>query len=308
MEWDLYVTSQTVRIATRRSPLALWQAEHVKSLLLNQYRDIRCELIALHTEGDRQLEQPLSTVGGKGLFLKELEQALLNDEADIAVHSMKDVPVRIHNDLICCTAGRRGPAQDVLVSHMPLHELNPTASFGTSSGRRRALLAHLYMRRNCVQIRGNVQTRLSKFDDGEVDALLLAEAGLARLNLDSRIFARLPAEIFIPAVGQGALAVEYRKDRKDLYELLASIKHDKTDRDVQAERKVAELLDMDCTMPFGAHCVSDSNGFTLRAIVLTENGDRAVAAQMRSTNEIEAAQIVAARLSRQGAQELAVQS
>lgn len=301
---EVPLSTQTIRIATRQSPLALWQAEHVKRMLCERHPDLHCSLVPIQTTGDKISDQPLRTSGGKGLFLKELERSLLNQETDIAVHSMKDVPVKVPDGLVVHSIGLRGAFHDVWVGAGNPLDFPVNGRIGTSSSRRRALAAHLFKRKDFVEIRGNVQTRLRKLDDGEADALILAEAGLDRLGLQSRMSYRLPESMFVPAVGQGVLAVEYLQERRDLEESLQSLVNGEVEQTVKAERQVAALLEADCSLPFGAHCVQKSKDFQLRAVVLSVDGERAIFAHTQKESATKCAEVIAARLERQGADRL----
>lgn len=284
----------------------MWQAEHVKGLFERLRGDIRCELVPMTTSGDVAVDESLQTLGGKGLFLKELELALLEDQADLAVHSMKDVPVRLDADFSVQSVGAREVVEDVLVCQHALHELPLEARIGTSSVRRRALLRHVYKRETTLPVRGNVQTRLKKLDENVVDALVLAYAGLKRLGLMQRAHAVFPKALFVPAVGQGVLAAEYRRDRDDVRDLLDQLQHPDVARAVAAERLVAARVEADCAAAFGAHCMKIDDRFEINAIVLSESGDHAIQARAHEHDPLVAAERVAERLLKQGAAQLLV--
>lgn len=298
------MTGRTIRIATRRSRLAVWQAEHVKRLIENHMSDVNCELVPMDTTGDLTRERPLRSVGGKGLFLKELENALLDDRADLAVHSMKDVPIHLETGFSVQSIGKRGSAHDVLVSNSAIHELPTAATIGTSSSRRRALLAHVYKRSKTVEVRGNVETRLRKLDEGQMDGLVLAAAGLERLGLKERICSVLPKDVFVPAAGQGVLAAEFLNDREEICALLEALRERDVEQAARAERFVAESVGADCFGAFGAHCEKVKNGYRLSAIVLAESGEQAIQAVIEHSDALRAAETVGQRLLRHGAVEL----
>ena len=298
------MSTRTIQIATRRSPLAIWQAGYVRDLLCDVYGDLICTLVPLQTRGDERIEQPLSEVGGKGLFLKELEVALLNQEADIAVHSMKDVPATQPRGLRLHSIGPRGPVRDVWISDTDYFSLTEYTRIGTSSSRRKALFKHCFKRGQFVEIRGNVQTRLKKLSDGEVDALILAEAGLARLEMQGRVRSKLPLDVFVPAAGQGVIAVEYAEERNEISELLMPLVDNEVESAVQAERRVVELLGGDCTLPFGSYCDVAEGKFSLTAVALSTEGDHAIYAKTRNVDWRVAAETVASRLEKQGATRL----
>ena len=296
--------SQQLRIATRKSPLAIWQAEHVANLLSTAHPEVVCELVPLSTSGDEIKDIALTAEGGKGLFLKELETALLEGEADLAVHSMKDVPIHIDPRFRLTTIGRRAAPEDVLVSSCSMKNLSKDAIFGTTSVRRKALLSYLYKQTNVVAVRGNVQTRLSKLDRGEVDALILAKAGLERLGLTDRIQSVLPVSSFIPAVAQGVLAVEYLYVREDLGLLLESLVDQDVEMSCQAERHVAQELEADCALPIGVHCQREGDHFDIQAIVLDESGSHILQVQCQDSDPAKVAAVAAKRLVDSGAREL----
>lgn len=284
--------------------MAVWQAEHVKQLLESQQAELACELVPMTTTGDIAQNQPIRDQGGKGVFLKELEAALVEGQADIAVHSMKDVPIHLGREFAVQSIGTRGSVEDALVCAHSLHDMPNEAKFGTSSTRRAALFRHLFNRSHTVAVRGNVQTRLRKLDDGTVDGLILAAAGLERLELASRIQMRLPRDLFIPAVGQGVLAVEFMRERDPIVELLVGQQVEWVERAVEAERLVAARIGADCAAAFGAHCEYLNGAFVLNAIVLTASGEHAIAARTEGKDALEAAETIAARLLRLGAKDL----
>ena len=280
----------------------------MKHLIESHVSDMSCELLPMDTSGDRILDQPLQREGGKGLFLKELEKALLDDRADLAVHSMKDVPIRLEPDFGLLTIGKRGAAHDALVGSLPIHQLPKEAMIGTSSSRRRALLAHVYKRSTTVEVRGNIDTRLRKLDGGQMDGLVLAAVGLQRLGLESRVCSVLPKDMFIPAAGQGVLAAEILEERKELRELLARLSENDVEQAARAERTVAEIVGADCAGAFGTHCEKVGSGYRLSAIVLSESGDQAIQTVFEHQDALYAAETVGHRLLNQGAAELLAES
>lgn len=273
--------SQQVRIATRRSRLALWQAEHVKARLEALNPGLRVELVALSTRGDELLEVSLAKVGGKGLFVKELELALAEDRADIAVHSMKDVPAALPPGFVLAAILAREDPRDAFVSstHENLAALPAGAIVGTSSLRRQAQIAARHPALEIRPLRGNVDTRLAKLDRGEYAAIVLAVAGLKRLGLGSRIRATLSIEESLPAAGQAALGIECLGIRKDLLDLLGSLDDAKAGACVRAERQVNLALGGSCTIPLGAYAEISADRIRLRAIVASPDGKRAVRAE-----------------------------
>ncbi|WP_269759356.1 hydroxymethylbilane synthase [Variovorax sp. E3] len=247
-------------IATRESRLALWQAEHVQALL--QERGHTVSLLGLTTTGDQILDRTLSKVGGKGLFVKELELALEEGRADIAVHSLKDVPMDLPEGFVLACVLEREDPRDALVSprYASLDELPQGAVVGTSSLRRMALLRALRPDLRIEPLRGNLDTRLRKLDEGQYDAIVLAAAGLKRLGLESRIRVAFDADTMLPAAGQGALGVEVRADRADLIELLAELKHQGDWLSTAAERAVSRAMGGSCSMPLAAHARWQADG------------------------------------------------
>lgn len=240
-----------LRIATRKSPLALWQAEYVKSALEQAHPGLSVELVLMTTQGDKILDTPLAKIGGKGLFVKELEVAMLEGKADIAVHSMKDVPMTFPEGLGLVTICERENPSDALVSNQysKLDDLPTGAIVGTSSLRRRCQLMHLRPDLDIRDCRGNVNTRLSKLDAGEYDALILASAGLIRLGMHNRIRSELPITASLPACGQGAVGIEARLEDADTQALLALLNHVETQIRVTAERAMNHRLEGGCQVP-----------------------------------------------------------
>lgn len=266
--------NRTYRIATRKSPLALWQAEYVKARLEQAQPGIHVELLLLTTQGDKHLDTPLAKIGGKGLFVKELEQALLDKRADMAVHSMKDVPMEVPPGLRLHTALEREDPSDAFIStqYASLLELPQGAVVGTSSLRRRCQLHYARPDLQLRDCRGNVNTRLAKLDQGEYDALILASAGLMRLDLAERIRARLPQSLSLPACGQGALGIETRESCQELMPLLQALTHRPTVLCVAAERALNRRLEGGCQVPIAGFATLSGNQLSLEGRVGSEDG------------------------------------
>jgi hydroxymethylbilane synthase len=267
---------ERIVIATRESRLALWQAEHVRDLLRKLYPACRVELLGMTTRGDQILDRPLAKVGGKGLFVKELETALQDGRADIAVHSMKDVPMELPAEFALVAIGPREVPLDAFVSsrYASLDDLPPGAVVGTSSLRREAQLHARYPYLAVTSLRGNLDTRLRKLDEGQYDAIILAAAGLTRLGLAERIRAVLPADVSLPAAGQGALGIEAAAGRADIAAWLAPLNDAATAACVRAERAVSRALAGSCEVPLGAYAELAAGGLRLRGFVATPDGSR----------------------------------
>ena len=253
-------------IATRQSRLALWQAHHVRGMLLGLGHQ-QVQILGLTTEGDRVLDQPLSEIGGKGLFIKEIEYALQDGRADIAVHSLKDVPMQLPDGFrLACVLEREDP-RDAWVSpqYASLHDVPVGGTVGTSSLRRAAQLRALWPDLRTVSLRGNVDTRLRKLDEGQVDGIVLAAAGLKRLGLEKRIRQWLEPDVMLPAAAQGALAIEICADRLDLLPVLAPLMHLPSYLQVCAERAVSQALGGSCAVPLAAYATSVGHAMQLQA-------------------------------------------
>ena len=266
--------TKLVRIATRKSALALWQAEFVKAQLEHFHADVRVELVPMSTQGDIILDTPLAKIGGKGLFVKELEQAMLDGRADIAVHSMKDVPVEFPEGLALHTICEREDPRDAFVSNnfANLSELPQGAVVGTSSLRRQCQIRALRPDLVIKDLRGNVNTRLAKLDDGHYDAIILAAAGLLRLKMDERIADYIEPEVSLPANGQGAVGIECRIDDEVTKALLAPLEHTQTRIRVNAERAMNRHLEGGCQVPIGAYALVDGEQVHLRGLVGAVDG------------------------------------
>ncbi|WP_334187261.1 hydroxymethylbilane synthase [Noviherbaspirillum sp.] len=269
-------------IASRESRLALWQAEHVRSKLSALYPQCSVEILGMTTQGDRILDRTLSKVGGKGLFVKELEVAIEEGHADLAVHSLKDVPMELPAGFALAAVLEREDPRDAFVSNdfASLDELPDGAVVGTSSLRRQALVAARYPKLVIRPLRGNLDTRLGKLDRGEYAAIILAAAGLKRLGLESRIRALIEPEFSLPAPGQGAMAIEILSSRDDLRRLLAPLGHLATEQAVTAERAVSRIFGGSCQIPLAAFATVDADVLRLRAMVATPDGRRMASADL----------------------------
>lgn len=263
------MTAKLIRIATRKSPLALWQANYVKKLLEIAHPDIEVEINGLLTEGDKLLATPLAEIGGKGLFVKELEKAILERRADIAVHSVKDMPAELLDELILAVVCVREDPRDVLVSNagFDLNSLPFQAVVGTSSARRTCQLKALRPDIQVQSLRGNVGTRLQKLDEGKYDALILAAAGLKRLQLEKRILHPIPIDQMLPAVGQGVIGIECHIDNHTVREWLASLEDPVTRLCVTAERSMNFYLNGGCQLPIAAYASLHEDNLYLRGLV-----------------------------------------
>lgn len=274
---------QVLRIATRKSLLALWQAEYVKAELLKYHPQLSIELVPLTSRGDKILDVPLAKVGGKGLFVKELEQALLAGEADIAVHSMKDVPMDFPEGLGLAVICPREDARDAFVSNQfnRLEDLPQGSVVGTSSLRRQCQLLAARPDLTIKFLRGNVQTRLQKLDDGEYHAIILAAAGLIRLGLKPRIASYLSVEQSLPAGGQGAVGIESRIDDAATNALLAPLHHLLTSQQVVAERAMNKHLQGGCQVPIACYAIHSEKGLWLRGLVGSPDGEQMLSDEIR---------------------------
>lgn len=297
-----------IRIGTRKSPLALWQAHFIRDELLNRHPSLECEIVKLSTEGDRILDTPLAKIGGKGLFVKELEQALIDGRVDIAVHSMKDVtvdlPEVLHIPVIC----QREEPWDAFVSnkHDLFLDLPQGARLGTSSMRRQMQLKAARPDLEITSLRGNVNTRLAKLDAGEFDAIILAAAGLIRLEMPERIKEALPPELCLPAVAQGAVGVECRKDDDETLALLMHLDHPPTHARVIAERAMNATLEGGCQVPIAGFSEIHEDTLHLRGIVGTPDGSLLLHADVAglTRNAEELGQEVAKQLLEKGAADI----
>ena len=276
---------QLLRIATRKSPLALWQAEHVKARLQQAHPGLEVELITMSTRGDKILDTPLAKIGGKGLFVKELEQGMLEGTADIAAHSIKDVPMEFPEGLHLATILEGEEPCDAFVSNKydAVDELPEGAVVGTCSLRRRCQLLNQRPDLVIKDLRGNVNTRLSKLDNDEFDAIILACAGLLRLQMSERIKQRIPAERILPAVGQGAIGLEAREGDEETLKLLSVLDHPTTRIRVLAERALNHRLNGGCQVPIACHGIVEGENLYLRALVGEPDGSNIVSGEIRGS-------------------------
>lgn len=263
-------------LASRQSILALRQSNHIKQLLQRKFPELSIEIVGVSTKGDQNLDSNLKSMGGKGAFVSEIERMILDGDADFAIHSMKDVPVVRDDELEIQSVGHRENVADCVVSSHSMHDLPSDAKIGTASGRRQALLSHLYKKTNIQLVRGNIQTRLRKFDTGQFDALILATAGLVRLSLESRIREYLDPLSFVPAAGQGVLAAQFRTDDKRMTQWLGAIQNTDVEDCVTIERQLVGRLGGDCSMAAGVYCKRMDSIFDLSCIVLNAAGTRSI--------------------------------
>jgi len=268
------MSTDLLRIATRKSPLALWQAEHVRTRLQALHAGLRVELLTMSTRGDRILDSPLAKIGGKGLFVKELEQGMLEGRADIAVHSMKDVPAELPDGLCIAAILEREDPQDALVSsqYASIDALPEGARVGTSSLRRQCQLRARRPDLEILDLRGNVGTRLGKLDAGDYDAIILACAGLKRLGLEARITTALAPDVMLPAIAQGVIGIESRCDDGRVKALIEPLHHAVTGQRTQAERAMNATLAGGCQAPVAGYSVIGSTGIELRGLVGRPDG------------------------------------
>lgn len=299
---------QKIVIASRESLLAMWQAKFIQKCLGGLYPQTEISILGMTTRGDQILDQSLSKIGGKGLFIKELEQALEDGRADIAVHSMKDMPMNVPEGFKLVAITEREDPRDAFVSNQytSLDKLPEGSVVGTSSLRRESQLRARFSHLQVQPLRGNVQTRLRKLDEGEYAAIILAAAGLKRLELSDRITALLDPEQSLPAVGQGALGIECRSDRTDLVELLQPLHHQETAYCVEAERAMSRVLGGSCQVPLGAFAEIINGTLQLRGFVAQPDGKRMVSGALDGQPETGTAmgQQLAQKLIAQGADEI----
>lgn len=277
------MSEQHIRIATRKSPLAMWQAEHVAKALRQAHPGLEVAILGMSTQGDKILDTPLAKIGGKGLFVKELEERMLSGDADIAVHSMKDVPVELPEGLHLSVILEREDPRDAFVSnhHASLVALPEGARVGTSSLRRQCQLTDRRPDLQIIPLRGNVNTRLRKLDEGDYDAIILASAGLLRLGFAERIRDFIPIDDSLPAIGQGAIGIECRRDDTRVNALLQPLHHAPTAARIRAERAMNHRLEGGCQVPIGGHATLNDGELQLRGLVGTVDGSEIVRAEIK---------------------------
>ncbi|MCK5356279.1 MAG: hydroxymethylbilane synthase [Methyloprofundus sp.] len=282
------MTQRIIKIATRQSPLALWQAEYVAERLQQAHPGIKTELVKMITKGDKILDAPLAKIGGKGLFVKELEQGMLEGKADIAVHSMKDVPVEFPEGLHLAVILPREDPCDAFVSnhYASLEDLPANAKIGTSSLRRQCQIAERYPDKQILSLRGNVNTRLAKLDAGDYDAIILAAAGLKRLGFAERITQQLDSNVSLPAIGQGAVGIECRIDDPEINQLLAPLQDEQSTIRVRAERAMNARLNGGCQVPIAGFAeLQDDGKLFMRGLVGKPDGSVMYRAEKTGTIE-----------------------
>lgn len=303
-----FLFPKKIVIASRESLLAMWQAKFIQKCLSELYPQTEISILGMTTRGDQILDQSLSKIGGKGLFIKELEQALEDGRADIAVHSMKDMPMNVPAGFKLAAITKREDPRDAFVSnHYASLDVLPAGSVvGTSSLRRESQLRAHFPQLQVQPLRGNVQTRLRKLDEDRYAAIILAAAGLKRLELSNRITALLNPEQSLPAVGQGALGIECRADRLDLVKLMQPLHHQETAYCVEAERSVSRVLGGSCQVPLGAFAEINNNKLQLRGFVAQPDGKRIVSGALDGEPETGVAmgQQLAQKLIKQGADKI----
>ena len=295
-------------IASRESALAMWQALHIQARLQALYPSCDVQILGMTTTGDQTLDSPLSRIGGKGLFVKELEMALADGSADLAVHSMKDVPMNLPEGFAMAATGEREDPRDAFVSNnfKTLEDLPNGSIVGTSSLRRQSQIQARFPNLKIESLRGNVQTRLRKLDEGQYAAIILAAAGLIRLGLGNRIRQFISPILSIPAVGQGALGIEINASRTDLIDILAPLNHIDTQLCVEAERGFSRALAGSCTVPLGAYAVRNGNNINMTGFVASVDGKQIL--REKASGSIDAAEAIgktlAAKLVARGADKI----
>lgn len=285
-----------IKIATRRSPLAIWQAEYVKKELIRNHSDIEIQIVRIQTEGDRFLDAPLFDIGGKGLFIKELEEALLSKNADIAVHSMKDVIVELPKGLEISVIMKREDSHDVLISNQynSIAEIPGNSTVGTSSLRRQSQLKQVNSNILFEDLRGNVETRIGKLDDGKYDAIILAAAGIIRLGLAERITELISFSHVLPAVGQGAIGIECRTNDETTQQLIAPLNDKYTSLCVLTERAFSRRLNGGCQLPIASHAVIENNQIKVDGLVARLDGSKVI--RLQKIGELEDADKIGSSL------------
>ncbi len=284
------MANNTITIATRKSPLAMWQAEYVRDRLLAAHPELTVKIAGMTTQGDKILDSPLAKIGGKGLFVKELEVSMLDGKTDIAVHSMKDVPVEFPEGLHLAVICEREDPRDAFVSnnYKSIDELPQGARVGTSSMRRQCQIRAQRPDLQILDLRGNVNTRLRKLDDGEYDAIILAAAGLIRLGFNDRITQFIDTTVSLPAIGQGAVGIECRSDDTRVNSLLAALNDDETYTRVMAERAMNNRLEGGCQVPIAGHAEIRDGQLVLRGLVGQPDGTKIIRGEISGpANEAE---------------------
>lgn len=296
---------QIIRIATRKSPLALWQAEEVSRQLHSLYPELKIELLKIVSKGDKILDAPLAKIGGKGLFVKELEQAMLDGEADIAVHSMKDVPMEFPPGLHLPVIMQREDPTDAFVSNTynSLEDLPENARIGSSSLRRQLQIKEVMPSAQMLNLRGNVNSRLQKLDNGDYDAIILATAGLLRLEFEDRIKTRITPEQSLPSVGQGAVGIECRVNDASIEKLIAPLDHPQTHTRLSAERAMNNRLNGGCQVPIAGYSVLEGDNIFLRGLVGRPDGSEVIRGEVRgpAADAVKLGQQLAEQLLNEGA-------
>lgn len=279
--------TKTIKIATRKSPLALWQANHVREMLLKTHKNINVELIEITTKGDRIMDVSLAALGGKGLFIKELEQALLEVKADIAVHSMKDVTVELPDDFIIPAILKREDPRDVFISNKyeNIEDMPDNARLGTSSFRRKCQISSLKPGLEILNLRGNVGTRLNKLDEDEYDGIILAAAGLKRLKLTDRIRQFIPVEMILPAIGQGAIGIEIRNGDEDTLSFIEDLNDPQTAVLISSERAFNRHLGGGCQFPIAAYATWEQDEIHLQGLVGSSNGSEIIRDELKGPEQ-----------------------
>ncbi|ODA41983.1 hydroxymethylbilane synthase [Desulfosporosinus sp. BG] len=295
-----------IRIGTRDSQLAMWQAEWVQSQLTMFYPQLKFELVPMKTKGDKILDVPLSRIGDKGLFTKELEHGLINNELDMAVHSLKDMPTLLPTGLMISAYCEREEPRDVYLSKsgIRLEELPSGSIIGTSSLRRKSQLKHYRPDLTFMDLRGNLQTRWKKLLESDMDGIVLAAAGVKRLGWEERITQILSEDMMLSAVGQGSIAIEIGENRSEIHELLSRLNHSDTEQAVCAERALMRKLEGGCQVPIGALAQVMEGQIILRGMVASLDGERLIKAEAKGVDPDEVGQDVASRLIALGANDI----
>lgn len=306
--YGLALNKKVVKIGTRGSALALWQATWIKNRLEDRYPEITLELIKIKTKGDKISDVPLSKIGGKGLFVKEIEQALMDGRIDMAVHSMKDVPTEVPHGLYIGIIPKRDDPRDVLIAKRggTFRTIKRGAKIGTSSLRRKAQLLYLRKDLQVVPLRGNLDTRIRKLDKEDLDAIIVASAGVRRMELQEKVSEYLSLGIMLPAIGQGALGIELRQGDEKMYNLVAFLDHHRTRLSIEAERSFLKRLGGGCQVPIAALGILEDKRLKLQGLVADTEGTQIIKDQIEGepSNAQELGRKLAERLLRKGAQKI----